>query len=109
MTLSKLTARNTSGALHGSKPDESLTNSFTIGVNKPEQKRKNATGRRSPETHSLSGSKNSEQLPISIRFQKRMPMGGLALIDYSSQEYVNSVSKELSHSVEQTFKMLKEF
>ena len=57
----------------------------------------------------MSGSKNSEQLPISIRFQKRMPMGGLALIDYSSQEYVNSVSKELSHSVEQTFKMLKEF
>ena len=43
MTLSKLTARNTSGALRGSRPDGSPTSSFTIGASGPERKRINVS------------------------------------------------------------------
>ena len=51
-------------ALYESRQGRSPISSFTIGVNAPEQKRKNATGRRSPETHFLNGSKNSKQPPM---------------------------------------------
>lgn len=74
MTLSRPTGKNTSGALRGSRPDGSPTSSFTIGASGPERKRINASGRRSPETHFLNGSKNSEQPSMGIHFESGCPL-----------------------------------
>ena len=43
MMLSKLTGKNTSGALRGSRPVGSPISSFTIGANVPERKRINVS------------------------------------------------------------------
>ena len=42
-TLSRLTARSTSGALHGSRPGAYPMRVSTLGANKPESRKRNTT------------------------------------------------------------------